>query len=316
MKHSKKIFLLAALLSLSSCNATQLNSITPPLKGDTISTVLEESFAGANFKNEDIYYELNNSIRGSINTFEASIRLSTSSKNNIIFGSYNYYNNLASYVNNFINYEINNKGKVVVKWAGTTTDTPTITITFNNQDVRTNKWTHIAVTRNNSTSFSLYIDGEFVETVTCAATKDITNNEFKNRIGGDHESGIKSFFYGEIGSITCFSSARTLEQIKQDYNDVKTINSLNRGSDLLFHTLVELGKDVLVDTSSNLKLLVVVIFMTLLNLKLKKILILLVLLVILKNYLDFILKELKHIQIGLLKIKKLITSKLLCKWAI
>ena len=52
-----------------------------------------------------------------------------------------------------------------------------------------------------------------METVTCAETKNITTNEYKHRIGGTANTSGTANFYGEIGSITCYSDVKSAEDI-------------------------------------------------------------------------------------------------------
>lgn len=252
---NKKLLILSLTLfsTLTSCGVTT-SSIDPVRLQESATTVLPSSYAGANFKTNFISYELNNAIATSINTFEASIRMETNeTRTSSLFCSYNYHNSLVKYHNDFINYEINGNGNVVVKWASSSAVQAenTVTITFTSTNVRTGNWVHIAVTRNSSTSFSLYIDGQLVETVTCAETKNITTNEYKHRIGGTANTSGTANFYGEIGSITCYSDVKTAEDILTDFQNISSITGATR-TNLMFHTNLKLGLDVALDTSNNL----------------------------------------------------------------
>ena len=207
----------------------------------------DENYNGVDFSNNDMAYVLDKAFNQTINTFEATIRLSTNaSKACVIFGNYNYYNNVGNNKNTQ-NYEITDSGRLRMYWK-------TTEIIFNDYDFRTGVWETLSVVREqDNKTFNLYINGELNETVVLeSAPGEIVYNGYRHRIGNDvREGSIKSPFLGEIASITCYHSSRTSGQISDDYQNLKNISVVNRGIDLMFHTIISPLNDILCDTSNN-----------------------------------------------------------------
>lgn len=244
---TNKLLLLLSLVSVIGVSSSCSNSNTniKDVEKATLVGGLNEDFAAVDFSSGEISFKMDRAIEQSINTFEASLRLPTNfSAWGVIFSSHNSYNAQASYKNNYISYEVNANGHPLVKWAG-------VTATFDMINLRLNKWVHLAITRNSATQFSAYIDGVLTQTVEVANTKDITANQYCFRIGSSTEDNSTTYLQGEIGSITCYRDVLTADEIANDFTNIYNINYANRGLDLQFHTLVELGKDVLKDTSNN-----------------------------------------------------------------
>ena len=246
MKNNKALFLSLVSLIGFTFGCSNVNTKAPEdVKDANVVGGLPEDFTGTDFSSCEIAYRMDKEITRSINTFEASLRIPTTySTFGAVFSSYSSDNARTAYQNNFISYEVTANGYFQVRWAG-------VTATFKGANIRTNKWVHVTVTRDTSTQFSLYLDGVYKESVTVGNTKDITENTFRFVIGKTTVDTDNDNFRGEIGSITCYRDLRTSTEILDDYVNVMNINYKNRGLDLLFHTLIPLGEDVLKDTSNN-----------------------------------------------------------------
>lgn len=209
---------------------------------------IDENYIGADFSGGEIAYRLDSAISENINTFEAWIRMEKNECRSVIFGNYNYWYSKDKYIR-CVNWEITKDGYVSVWWAGTR-------ITFTSIDVRTSEWIHVSVVRDTAQQkFLLYINGQYQETASGYANADTTGNSYRQRIGGDcrhpGEDVRKYPFYGEIGQITCYSSVRTADQIKKDYEEHYKISHLTRDNSLLFNTMLMVGDTVAQDTSIN-----------------------------------------------------------------
>ena len=247
-------FLLVALTACGSFSASRIinsgsniGDVSPANEVVSITKPFDENYNGVDFSNNDMAYILDKAFNQTINTFEATIRLSTSaSKRCVIFGNYNYYNNVGNN-KNAQNFEITDSGRVRVFWKNKD-------IIFTKYDFRTGVWETLSVVReSDGKTFNLYVNGELNETVTLESSPgDVTYSGYRHRIGNDvREGSIKFPFLGEIASVSCYHSPRTSEQIVSDFENVKSISVANRGIDLMFHTLISPLNDILYDTSNN-----------------------------------------------------------------
>ncbi len=85
---------------------------------------------------------------------------------------------------------------------------------FNNVDVRTGEFVHIALTFDfENETIAIYMDGEIKEIITCEAdfAQDITRYQFV--LGGDNRSNNGIYFRGQIRSLSAYSDVRTAEEI-------------------------------------------------------------------------------------------------------
>ena len=89
-------------------------------------------------------------------------------------------------------------------------------IRFNNVDVRTGDWAHIALTFDFEEGImSLYLDGMLMQMIPCEydLADDITRYEFV--LGGDNRSNNGNYFKGQIRSVAAYSDVRTPDEIKK-----------------------------------------------------------------------------------------------------
>ena len=87
-------------------------------------------------------------------------------------------------------------------------------IRFNNVDVRTGDWAHIAVTFDfELRMISFYLNGQIAQIVTCEfdLAPDITRYQFV--LGGDNRSNNGNYFQGQIRSLSAYSDIRTEKEI-------------------------------------------------------------------------------------------------------
>ena len=120
----------------------------------------------------------------------------------IIIGTYNDNPNF--------NYEIHNEGTPRIYWNGAE-----VNATANSQDLRDNRWHHLAFVRDVAAdSFKIYIDGEVVLDLGTSGT-DIDVQTI-HRIGGDNRStdGGPSF-HGQMDEIRIWSKAKTTQEIRE-----------------------------------------------------------------------------------------------------
>ena len=248
----KKLFLILGLILCGCLGVTGVVKLTKAAKNYQLEDytakylTIDENYIGADFSGGEIAYWLDSLIKDNINTFECWIRLDESvDTKGVIFGDYCYYNKIDG-VQKSTNWQISKDGNVQVYWAGTT-------VTFEGYDVRNSEWTHLAVVRDTEQKqFLLYVNGKHQATSTNYVDTDVSDSAYRHRIGGDNtESHRKYPFLGEIGQITCYSTVRTAEEIKKDYQEYDTISYSTRDESLLFNTMLQIGDDVASDSSIN-----------------------------------------------------------------
>jgi len=154
-------------------------------------------------------YKLEKKIADPINTFEATVyfpkNYTPSERGGVIIG--NFGNNSAC-----VNFEIYSDGSprvYITDKAGTVYN-----FVFNNANVYTGEWTHIAVVRESAGKMSCYVNGELVQTLSKASPNPVT--EDFHVLGGDLRSGNVQYFKGRIKNVALYSDARTADEIKAD----------------------------------------------------------------------------------------------------
>ena len=88
--------------------------------------------------------------------------------------------------------------------------------TFQEVDLRTGRWTQIALVRDmEAHKLLLYIDGNFVQALESAETESELNDaDFM--LGGDGRADNCAYFKGRILNVALYSDTRTPEEIKKD----------------------------------------------------------------------------------------------------
>lgn len=248
MKHKCLISLifLTALTACVSNNVASNFDIEKEVENTAITPPFNENYNGIDFTNNDFAYILDKAFNDTINTFEATIKTNKDANQRcVIFGNYNYYNAVGNSYN-AQNFELTEQGKLRVYWKGKN-------VYFTNYDFRNGEWTTLSVVREkDNKTFSLYINGALNETQSLASDPgDINYNGYRHRIGGDaRENSAKYPFLGEIASITCYQTSRTNDEILDDYKNLLNISVVNRGLDLLFHTIISPLNDISYDSSN------------------------------------------------------------------
>lgn len=111
-------------------------------------------------------------------------------------------------------------------------------IKFNEVDVRTGDWVHIAFTFDYANrTMSVYLDGELAQSVAIVndLAEDITTYRFI--VGGDGRNTNGNYFKGQIKSVAAYSDVRTAEELAES-----AANGINSNAeDILIH--YELNKD-------------------------------------------------------------------------
>ena len=144
-------------------------------------------------------------------TIEATILLpadfSDSGHAGVILGNYN--GDAGS-----LNLEVVPGGKLryyVIDKNGTVFD-----YTFQEVDLRTGRWTQIALVRDmEAHKLLLYIDGNFVQALDTAETESSLNDS-KFVLGGDGRANNSAYFKGRILNVALYSDIRTPAEIKKD----------------------------------------------------------------------------------------------------
>ncbi|MBR2381851.1 MAG: hypothetical protein IKA84_05110 [Clostridia bacterium] len=123
-------------------------------------------------------------------------------------------------------------------------------IRFNEVDVRTGDWVHIAFTFDiDNAKMSVYLDGELAQSVAITAdlAADITTYRFI--VGGDGRSNNGNYFKGQIKSLAAYSDVRTIAEIA-----TSAANGINsKAEDILVHYELNenSGDDDILDLSPN-----------------------------------------------------------------
>ena len=215
---------------------------------DPTAAPLAQNYVGADFRGGEIAYQLDAPIDRSVNTFAACIRLERSAytvkKGGVIFGNY-HANNANSTNNRYSNLGVNEQGNVYLDWTKTR-------YVFDKVDVRTGEWLHLAVVRDKAAGkLLLYVNGALAQTLDTCPTSETDGNWFCHRIGGDlTEDETKYPFWGEIGHVACYASARTAQEIADDSRDVSAVSYFTRGEDLLYASMLTLGDEIVTDRSA------------------------------------------------------------------
>ena len=211
-----------------------------PVVGSKASAATED---GADFRSGLVKYILEDPLSDTPNTFEARIRVEKGANtvgnlfSNEVYRDFKQVS-LAYYLNEF--------GNVCVMWNGGEKQ-----VIFDEHDLRTDAWTHIAVVRDRRAGgFSLYLNGELAQTVTCGVGTDIKNFTLEHCIGGDFlsTSDLKAPFNGRISEVTIYSAPLTGGEIRRDYSNPDGITGGTR-KNLMFHVRLHLGDVKLTDTS-------------------------------------------------------------------
>ena len=156
---------------------------------------------------QSTHYRLSDKLTATPRTVEAMIYLDPSVKGRggAIFG--NYYGIREDWL-----FEIYDNGVPRFYYsdaAGNIKD-----IRFNNVDVRTGDWAHVALTFDyENGTISFYLNGEIAQIVLCDLdlADDITRYQFV--VGGDNRSNNGDFFHGKIASVAAYSDVRSAEEI-------------------------------------------------------------------------------------------------------
>lgn len=148
------------------------------------------------------------------NTFEAWVNipatLSDSTRGGVILGTYG----LGS--PNF-SFEVHERGvpRLYVEDADKTVSND-IDVKFDQVDLRTGTWTHIAIVRDNAArQLHCYINGVLKQSKSISFTNEIVANS-PVCLGGDYRSGNAQYFKGQISSAALYSDARTQAEIAAD----------------------------------------------------------------------------------------------------
>ncbi|MBQ6893520.1 MAG: LamG domain-containing protein, partial [Clostridia bacterium] len=169
--------------------------------------------SGITFTADD-KYETSAALSAAPRTIEAWVKVdadASSERLGIIIGNYVS----GSYDNTMIDLEIRKNGNPYFYWrAGTSSS---VTANFTDVDLRTGKWTHVAVV-STTTDAKCYINGELKQTVenTFADVEASTLSQFM--IGGDYRTGNTRYLQSStIGAVALYSDSRTATQIAADY---------------------------------------------------------------------------------------------------
>ena len=123
-------------------------------------------------------------------------------------------------------------------------------IYFNNVDVRTGDWVHIAFTFDfENGKMSIYLDGELAQSINCTADIDPRVIQYEFVVGSDARNDNSNYFRGMIRAIALYSDVRTVAEIA-----TSAANGINSyADDILVHYVLNetSGEDDIIDLSSN-----------------------------------------------------------------
>ena len=156
---------------------------------------------------QSTHYRISNKLEKTPLTIEAEICVdpSVTGRAGVIFG--NYYGIRQDWL-----FEIYENG--VPRFYYTDSTGNVKDYKFNNVDVRTGEFVHIALTFDYAKrEITLYLDGEIAQTIVCGndLASDITRYQFV--LGGDNRSNNGVYFKGQIRSVAAYSDVRTAEEI-------------------------------------------------------------------------------------------------------
>ncbi len=195
---------------------------------------------GATFNSDDRYYTVNKLNQEAPNTFEAEVFLpkSYTARAGIIYGN---WGSGAS-----INFEINPNGKV--RFYHTDTNGIDQNLIFENSNIRTGDWAHVAVVHDKAANATLcYINGELVGSLAYYEYNENAANAFFN-VGGDNRSANEQYFKGWIRSVSIYSDARSASEIASDYKNGTDVTADNL---LVHYDLTDGLADSVKDLSGN-----------------------------------------------------------------
>lgn len=201
------------------------------------------SESGVDFRNGIIKYILEKRLIDAPNTFEAWIQIAENETGYIgtIFG------NVIPLSSANVSFYVNNNGNLCANWNNFEKD-----VVFDSYDLRTNKWEHVAVVRDEKTnSFIMYLNGEVkqVMEVGCGSKIGILHKNFC--IGGDYYSRQtqKYPFKGKIKQVTAYSNALNENEIYRDYINSSSISKDTR-KHLIFNAELLPSSVIAYDTSA------------------------------------------------------------------
>ena len=183
---------------------------------------------GLTFEKEDMYVTVKDYDEAP-NTFEAWVKLprNTRTKENTILSNFGSGNRV-------VTFEIASKGNPHLKIVAS--ETESVEWKFNEIDVCTGKWVHVAIVKNVAAStVNCYINGELKQSLPLGETNCDTIPAGGLCIGGNLKAGNAEFFSGNIREIAVFSSARTQAEITADMTSVTVSDGLLAHYDLSNH---------------------------------------------------------------------------------
>lgn len=178
------------------------------------------------------------------NTFEAWVKLpksAASTRGGVILGNYGMGNSV-------INFEIHNNGRPRLYWTESTGKVADWI--FDNVNVCTDEWVHVAITRSVSEGkVYCYVNGTLKQTLSIASDKGREDIVLSSGlyVGGDIRSGNAQYFKGAIRGIAVYSDVRTGDEIKKDMTKIEDEADLLACYELTSHK----RGDKIVDKSGN-----------------------------------------------------------------
>ena len=156
---------------------------------------------------QSTHYRLSDKLHATPLTIEAEIYVdpSVSGRAGAVFG--NYYGIRQDWL-----LEIHENG--IPRFYYSDTAGNVRDLRFNNVDVRTGDWVHIALTFDfEQRIITFYLNGEIAQILTCEynLANDITRYQFV--VGGDNRSNNGIYFKGKIRSVSAYADVRTSDEI-------------------------------------------------------------------------------------------------------
>lgn len=199
--------------------------------------------------NKTELYEVENVFEEMPKSFEAWVQIDPdfTSKGGVIFGNIDAHKRpCGSYTalsKNAISFQIDEKGKPMLYHKDDSGEI--VSVIFNNVDVRSDEFVHLAITRDEDTAYC-YLDGELLESASFEIGDFVSAYPFA--VGNDYREARGEYFKGQIKSVAVFSDERTAEEVAADKERV----DLTDGDLMVAYNLEKMnGADVIEDLSKN-----------------------------------------------------------------
>jgi hypothetical protein len=162
-------------------------------------------------------YTLEKAFDSSLDSFEAWVKVPANSVGGTIMG--NYFNPNQGFPGS-TDYYVDALGRV-----GFFRNAKQLTYTFKNARIDDGEYHHVAIVRDaDAGTFTLYIDGELVETLSASISDNICTIPMSIGVDAANWTAAKTPFDGKIRQVTCYTGAISQDKIKSDMETTEIKN--------------------------------------------------------------------------------------------